>query len=142
MLRVVLGVVAGFIVWSILWLGSDNLLSIFSGWYGQHQTAFEAAVSNRQPFAPNSFVLIIGLIRSVVCSLISGFSAVSVAREKMKTPLMLGVLLLVFGIFVEAAFWNYVPLWYQISFLFLLIPVTFIGGINKNLHSARPVLRS
>ena len=142
MLRIILAAVAGFIIWSILWLGSDNLLAAFSGWYGQHQTAFEAAVANHQPFTPNSTVLIAGLARSVICSIISGFLAVLISRENTKTPLILGILLLAFGIFVEAAFWNYVPLWYQIPFLLLLIPMTLLGGKLKRFTPARRVLTS
>ncbi len=132
MLRIILGIVVGFIVWSILWVGSDFvLMAISPGWYGKHQTEFEAAVNNKTPFMFASIVLIIALIRSVIFSIISGFIAALIARENTKSTLGLGILLLFFGIFMQSIFWNYAPLWYHISFLVLLIPMTILGGRLK-----------
>jgi hypothetical protein len=129
MLRIILGIIVGFIVWSILWVGSDFvLMAISPGWYGAHQTEFEAAVNNKTPFTADSWVLIIGLIRSVIFSVISGYIAATIARENAKVTLGLGILLLLFGIFIQSIFWNYVPLWYHIPFLLLLIPMTILGG--------------
>jgi hypothetical protein len=132
MVRIIIGIVAGFVVWSTLWTGSDwVLMTISSGWYGKHQTEFGAAVTNNQPFAADLTVLIISLIRSVICSIIAGFIAASIARENTKSTLGLGILLLLFGIFIQSIFWNYVPLWYHIPFLLLLIPMTILGGMLK-----------
>ena len=129
MLRIILAIIVGFIVWSILWVGSDFvLMAISPGWYGKHQTEFEAAVNNKMTFTADSLVLIIGLIRSVIFSIISGYTAAAIARENSKSTLGLGVLLLLFGIFIQSIFWNYVPLWYHIPFLLLLIPMTILGG--------------
>lgn len=136
MLRIIAGIIVGFVVWSILWTGSDALLSVLSpGWYGKHQTEFGAAVTNNQPFPPDSTVLILGLLRSVVFSLISGFIVASIARENMKSTVGLGILLVLFGIFIQSIFWNYVPLWYHIPFLLLLIPMTIAGGKLKRNYS-------
>ena len=133
MLRMILGIIIGFIVWSILWVGSDFVLAAVSpGWYGEHHTNLEAAVNNKTAFTPDSTILIGGLIRSVIFSLISGFIAAVIARENIKTTLGLGILLLLFGIFIQSIYWNYVPLWYHISFLLLLIPMTILGGKLKN----------
>ena len=55
MVRIILGVVVGFIVWSILWIGSDQvLISLSPQWYGSHQYGFEDAMNNGKPFAPDS----------------------------------------------------------------------------------------
>ena len=44
MVRIILGVIAGFIAWSILWVGTDAVLMMLStGWYGAHQEAFQLA---------------------------------------------------------------------------------------------------
>ncbi|HEX8637719.1 MAG TPA: hypothetical protein VF692_06640 [Pyrinomonadaceae bacterium] len=132
MLRVIAGIIVGFIVWSILWTGSDAVLSALSpGWYGKHQTEFGAAVTSNQPFAPDSMVLILGLIRSMIFSLVSGYIAATIARENAKSTVGLGVLLFAFGIFIQSIFWNYVPLWYHVPFLSLLIPATILGGKLK-----------
>jgi hypothetical protein len=129
MLRIILGVVAGFAVWSILWVGSDFLLTIVSpGWWGKNLTEMEAAVNNRTAFMIDSAILVCSLLRSVVCSLLAGFIAASIARENSRSTLILGVLLLAFGIYVQSIFWHVAPLWYHFLFLFLLMPVTIIGG--------------
>lgn len=128
MLRLILGIIVGFVVWSILWVGSDAVFMAVSDWYGKHHTEFDAAVTNNQPFAVDSTVLIIGLVRSVIFSVIAGFVTAAIAHENTLSTLGLGVLLLAFGIFVQSVYWNYVPLWYHIPFLLLLIPMTFVGG--------------
>jgi hypothetical protein len=129
MLRIILGVVVGFVVWSILWVVSGEVLSlILPDWYGKTAADFRAAVAAQTPYALGSGVLIWLLVQSVICSLISGYIAALVARENVKSTLLLGILLLLFGIFVQSMHWNYMPLWYHIPFLLLLIPMTIMGG--------------
>jgi len=132
MVRIILGIIVGFIVWSILWVGSDMILmSVLPDWYGKHHKELEAAVTNKTAFMSDSVILLIGLIRSMMFSIISGFLAALIAKENVKSTLGLGVLLLAFGIFIQSVYWNYAPLWYHLSFLILLIPMTVLGGKLK-----------
>ena len=132
MVRIILGILVGFIVWSILWLGSDQVLrSLSPGWYGAHAARFETAEFSNPPFVANTSILILDLFRSVIISLLSGFLAAVLAAESKKTTLILGILLLAFGIFVQLSVWNFIPVWYHFIFLFLLIPVTMLGGKLK-----------
>lgn len=132
MVRIVLGIIIGFIVWSILWVGSDMILmTVFSDWYGNHHKELEAAVNNKTSFMSDSMILIIALIRSVVFSIVSGYLAALIAKENSKSTVGLGILLLAFGLFVQSVYWNYAPLWYHIAFLVLLIPMTILGGKLK-----------
>lgn len=132
MVRIILGVIVGFVVWSIFWVGSDAVLSALSpDWYGKHHQTLEAAVNNQTAFMSDSTILIIALIRSVIFSIIAGFIAALIAKENTKSTLELGILLLLFGIFIQSIFWNYAPLWYHITFLVLLIPMTILGGRLK-----------
>lgn len=129
MVRIILGIVVGFIVWSILWVGSDQvLISVSRGWYGAHQFEFEKAMFNQTLFTADNTILIMHLVRSVIISLMAGFIAAFIANENKKTNLILGVLLLAFGLFIQIMAWNYLPIWYHFLFLFLLIPVTIAGG--------------
>ena len=129
MVRIILGIVVGFIVWSILWVGSDQvLISVSRGWYGAHQFEFEKALFNQTPFTADITILIMHLIRSVIISLMAGFIAAFIANENKKTNLILGVFLLAFGLFIQIMAWNYLSIWYHFLFLFLLIPVTIAGG--------------
>jgi hypothetical protein len=132
MLRIILGVVAGFIVWMVLWGGSDTILKAVSpDWWGKNLKQMEDMLYTGQSFKTDSTILIITLIRSVICSIIAGFVAALVAKENTKSTLILGILLLAVGIFVQWIYWNIAPLWYHFLFLFLLIPVTIMGGKLK-----------
>ncbi len=130
--KIILGVIVGFIIWSIIWVGMDSLLSAISpGWFGKIFADFQNAVSRNESFTPPVSVSIYLIFQSVLCSLIAGFVAATIAKESRKTTLALGILLLATGIFVEAQNWNYFPVWYHISFLILLIPMTILGGKLK-----------
>ena len=132
MLRIILGVVAGFIAWSIIWLGSDQVLITSSPlWYGNHQYGLQAAMTNQTSFTPDSTILLLHLVRGAVISIMAGFLAAFIARENRRAPLILGVLLLLFGIAVQAVAWRYLPLWYHLIFLGMLLPFTVLGGRLK-----------
>ena len=75
--------------------------------------------------------MIINLLRSFAISIISGFLAAVVANETKRTTLVLGVLLLLFGLFVQISAWRLIPIWYHFLFLFMLIPMTIAGGRLK-----------
>ena len=130
--RIILGVIAGFIGWSILWGGADEVIRMLSpGWYGAHQLAFEKAAFNNTTFEASPAILILHLVRSVIASLMSGFLAAFVAKENRRTTLILGVLLLIVGVAVQASVWSLLPVWYHLAFLLLLIPATVAGGYLK-----------
>ena len=132
MLRIILGIIVGFVAWSILWVGSNEVLVTLSpAWWGAHQTAFERAWTNGEAFSADSTIMIINLLRSFAISIISGFLAAVVANETKRTTLVLGVLLLLFGLFVQISAWRLIPIWYHFLFLFMLIPMTIAGGRLK-----------
>lgn len=132
MLRIVLAVIAGFFVWAFLWVGSDAVLRILSpDWYGKNYFEFQAAIDNKTTYALDASLLLISLVRSVIFSVIAGFISVLISKENLKAPLGLGVLLLAFGAFVQSVYWNYLPIWYHVLFLGLLVPMTILGGKLK-----------
>lgn len=128
MLRIILGAIVGFIVWSILWIGSDAVFMAISTSYREYLEGFQKALDTKQPFELSSVILLLTLLKSFICSIVSGFVAALIAKENSKSTLILGVLLLAFGIFIQFVYWNYIPLWYHIPFLLLLIPMTVLGG--------------
>ena len=128
MARIILGIVSGFILWSILWVGSDAVFSALSPEWGKTSADFQAAAANKTPYALGSAILTALLIKSLILSIISGYVTAFIARENFKSTVGLGVLLLLFGIFIQSLYWNYMPLWYHILFLLLLIPMTILGG--------------
>lgn len=132
MIRIILGVVAGFIAWSILWVGSDQvLMSIWPDWYGAHQQAFGLAMENGSAFNADTTILIMHIIRAAIVSIMSGFIAAVVAGENRKAPLSLAVVLLIVGVIVEGFAWSFAPVWYHLLFLIILVPMTLLGGRMK-----------
>jgi uncharacterized membrane protein (DUF485 family) len=131
MLRIILAAIVGFIVWTILWVGSDAVFIAISTSYRAYMDGFQKALETKQPFELSSTILLLTLFKSFFCSLISGFITALIAGENNKSTLLLGILLLAFGIFIQSVYWNYIPLWYHISFLLLLIPMTILGGKLK-----------
>ena len=133
MLRIIIAIIIGFVIWSILWVGSDAVFMAISPWYKESIEGFQKALETNASFNVPSIMLIISLIRSVFFSIIAGLITAIISKESLKAPSILGVLLLAFGIFIQSIYWNYIPLWYHISFLLLLIPMTILGGKLKKM---------
>ena len=129
MLRIVLGVIAGFFAWLIVWIGSEKILSaIWPEGFGAHQRAFEAAVKNGGPFTAATSLLLTHIVLGSIVSVMSGFLAALIAGGNTRAPLALGFLLLALGVVKVVMSWSYVPIWYQVIFTALLIPMTIMGG--------------
>ena len=118
MLRIILGVIVGFVVWTIIWLGGGVLNKMIE----------PNNVPNPDLSNITTYYLLIKIMLSIFSSIVAGFLAVLVSKEFKLTTWILGSILLLIGILVESSIWNYVPLWYHISFLILLIPMTIFGG--------------
>lgn len=143
MLRIILGIIAGYLIWSFVWVGTDMLLAALSpDWFGKNLVEFQNAYDRHEAYTSPFGVTISVLFLSIWCSLIAGFATALIADENKKSTFALGVLLLLTGVFVEVAYWNYFPVWYHFLFLFLLIPMTILGGKLKTVTPARRVLTS
>lgn len=129
MVRIILGAIVGFIVWTIFLIGSDQIwVALSPEWYGRHQTELQTAVNNKTPFTADSTVMIIAVIRSAIFSFVTGFIAALISKENFKSPLLLGIFLLAFGSFIHSMILNNVPFWYHLLILLPLIPLTILGG--------------
>ncbi|MBL8522738.1 MAG: hypothetical protein JNN20_03515 [Betaproteobacteria bacterium] len=138
MVRLIVGVIAGFFAWAILWVGSEQVLSaIWPSWYGAHQTAFTAAIKNGGAFAADGGVLLIHIVSAAVVSAIAGFLAALIARDNKRAPVALGILLTSFAVLKAVMSWPYVPVWYHVLFTVLLVPMAVLGGKLKA-GSSRP----
>lgn len=127
--RIVLGVIAGFFAWLIVWVGSEKVLSaIFPAGFGAPQRAFQAALENGGPFTADTGLLLTHLVLGSIVSLLSGFLAALSAGGNQRAPFILGFLLLAMGLLKAVMSWSYVPLWYHVLFTALLLPMTILGG--------------
>ena len=131
MVRIILGVIAGFFAWAIAWLGSEKILSAIWPAFGAHQVAFQAAVEHGTSFTPNATFLVVHIVLASIVSVIAGFLAALIAGESKRAPLILGFLLVAFGLLKVVMSWPLVPIWYHVLFTAVLIPMTIIGGRLK-----------
>jgi len=128
MLRIVLGVIAGFIAWLIVWIGSEKIISAIWPAFGVHQRAFEEAIKNGGEFTADSTMLLTHIVLGSIVSVIAGALAALVAGENSRAPLFAGILLLLMGVMKAVMSWQYVPIWYHVIFTAILLPMAIIGG--------------
>ena len=131
MVRIVLGVIAGFFAWVIAWFGSEKILSAIWPQFGVHQRAFQAAIENGGQFTADTGALLTHIVLGSIVSVMSGFLAALIAGENKRSPLLLGFLLLAFDLIIVVMSWKHVPVWYGVIFTAMLIPMTIIGGRLK-----------
>ena len=128
MVRIVLGVIAGFFAWVIVWVGSEKILSAIWPGFGAHQRAFEEAVKNGGQFTADTTMLLTHIVLGSIVSVMSGSLAALIAGENTRAPLVLGFLLLAVGLLKAVMSWPYVPIWYHVIFTAILLPMAIVGG--------------
>lgn len=79
-------------------------------------------------------MLLTHIVLGSIVSVMSGFLAALIAGENKRAPLVLGSLLMAFGLLKAVMSWPYVPIWYHVIFTVLLIPMTIMGGKLKTTH--------
>ena len=126
--RIILGVIAGFIAWSIVWVGSEQTLAAVWGDFGNHSRDAERALTNGTALETSPMIAAVNLIRSILTSVIAGYIAALVAGEYRRSTMILGIILVLVGVAVEYMFWNLAPVWYHVLFVLLLFPMTMLGG--------------
>lgn len=130
MVKIIIGIIVGFLVWSILWVGGEAFLAstISPNWIGQYSRDAEKAMFNGTGMEHDSMIALIHLVRSIFTSIIAGYMCALIAGEFKRSTLILGIILLAFGLMVQIMAWAVFPVWYHVLFLALLIPMTMLGG--------------
>jgi hypothetical protein len=128
MLRIVLGVIAGFIAWLMVWIGVEKILSAVWPAFGVHQKAFEDVIKNGGQFTADNTMLLTHIVVGSIIAVGSGSLAALVAGENSRAPLIVGILLLLMGVLKAVMSWQYVPIWYHVIFTAILLPMAILGG--------------
>ena len=117
MIRSLGSIAAGFITWTLLFLGSNRLL----------EWAFPASIEVEEATSGTGMLFVI-LALSIVFSIVAGWVTFKVDRVRaLGSSLALGALLLAVGIAVQLQYWTILPLWYHLSFLGALVPGVLLG---------------
>ena len=117
MIKSILSVLAGAVVWSLLWFALYGVLMAIPG--AVHADGSIHSVP----------VLLLILISSVVMSVLAGYLTARLAPSSpIAHGVALGVLQLTLGIYFQTQSWSLVPIWYHLSFLALLLPGNVYGA--------------
>ena len=118
MIRIALAVIAGFALWSVLWIASNAGL----------EAAFPAAYAEERT-AENVPVLVAILVLSVVFSIAAGYLTAAVGRGSgFLAAWILAVIQLGVGLFVQIQGWHLLPVWFHLPFLIMLAPGILFGA--------------
>lgn len=128
MLRIILGIIVGVVAWCVVAVALGTGLRY--GW------ADYAAVEKAMAFTVPMMAARLSI--SAIASLISGYVAALISKERMWAPLLAGlVLLAVFGPY-HLEIWAKFPPWYHLTFLTSLPVLSIIGGRLRRQQSLRP----
>lgn len=116
--RSVLAVLAGAVVWAVLWLaGTSGLAALFP-----------AHTAPDEPVTHVGIMLFL-IAFSVALSVLAGWTTGRVSTVRpVRDATILAVLQLALGIGFQTSAWSLFPLWYHLVFLALIVPATVYGG--------------
>ncbi|MCA9245343.1 MAG: hypothetical protein KDA32_15410 [Phycisphaerales bacterium] len=118
MLRSIGAIAAGVVVWAVLWLTGSAIIT----------ASLTDGIVEGAPITDAGLLsILLGL--SVLISLIAGWTTSILApRAVFVHTFILAILQLAQGVFVQAQYWNLMPLGYHVTFLGLLVPMILLGG--------------
>ncbi len=129
--RTLAAAVAGYVAWTILWLGGSA--GIGAIWPAEYE-----AFGSGEPltaFLP----LLVTILLSLACSLVGGFAAASIVpHNRRPAVIVLAVLLVATGIGVQASVWSLMPVWFHLVFLVMLAPACVLGASLKHTAAGHP----
>jgi hypothetical protein len=114
--RDVMAVLAGAVLWAVLWVGG---------------TALATSLADLTAGAPvaDTGVLVGFIAYSVILSVAAGYVTAALAGvDRMRPVYWLAGLQLLLGIGFEVSAWQLTPVWYHVVFLLLLVPAVLYGG--------------
>ena len=118
MVKAIIAIVAGLVAWIAVVALAGVIMR--SSWPAYARVADAMTFTLPMLFAR----LAIG----AVATLAAGWVAAAIAPRSMVARLLPGVLLLVAFIPQHISLWNVFPLWYHLTFLLSLVPLTYLGG--------------
>jgi hypothetical protein len=119
MVRIILGVIAGLVVFVAVATVAGLIMRL--SWPAYARVA--AAMTFTLP------MLIARLSIGAVATLAAGLVTALIARRSVRAALTTGLLLLLVFIPEHILLWAKFPVWYHLTFLVSLVPLTYLGGV-------------
>jgi len=118
MAKDILGVVAGLAVWIAI--------ATVAGLAMRSQWPEYASVADAMTFTLPMMVARLAI--GALATLGAGWVAAVIARRPVLAPVTAGVLLVVVFVPQHVMLWDKFPVWYHLTFLVSLVPLTYLGG--------------
>jgi len=117
-MRGIAGVAAGLVAWIVVATAANVALRVAMPGYADAET-------------PMTFTLEMMLARlflGAVSSVLAGAVAAWIARGSTRAPWILGIVLVALFLPRHVALWDKFPVWYHLTFLVSLLPLTLLGA--------------
>ena len=127
-MKTLIGVVSGLVVWTAIVIVAGAIMRPSWPAYASVATAMTFTLP----------MLVARLSISVLATLAAGFVTAAIAPQPMLVRLLPGILLLIVFIPVHVSLWDKFPVWYHLTFLMSLVPLSYLGGTIG--HIGRPLV--
>lgn len=117
-MRSVLGAVVGFVAWFAVATVLDRLLRVAWAGYAEALPTLSFSLG----------MMVARLAEGAVSTLAGGAVAAWIAQRRAGAVAATGVLLLVLFVPTHVMIWSKFPIWYHLTFLASLFPLTVLGG--------------
>ena len=129
MLKKILGVVAGLVVWLLVVMVAGGIM----------RRSWPAYSSVAEAMTFTLPMLAARLSIGIVATLAAGMVTAAIVSQSMLARLMPGLLLLIAFIPQHIMLWDKFPVWYHLTFLLSLVPLTYLGGtIAGDVRTGQP----
>jgi hypothetical protein len=119
--RGILGVITGLLMWFLVATVGNMLLRFAIPGYAQAEPPMNFTIA----------MMAARLVLGGVSSLFAGYAAAWISNANRYATLVLGILLVVLFVPVHYGLWDKFPLWYHLTFLLTLLPLTYLGAQMK-----------
>ncbi|MFZ0212990.1 MAG: hypothetical protein WBE20_13580 [Candidatus Acidiferrales bacterium] len=120
-IRIALGALAGVVVWTVVVTAIDIVIRKLWPQYALVEKSLVFTLP----------MMIMRLSESAACSVLSGFVAALVARERVKSPAAAGLVLLALFLPFHISIWSKFPVWYHLVFFTSLPVLSLAGGLLR-----------
>jgi hypothetical protein len=121
MMKTIAAVIAGLITWILVATAVNLLLRVLWPHYHEAEIAFNFTLG----------MMIARLLLGAISSVCAGFVAASITKVDGPAVKITGVALLVLFIPNHYLLWHKFPVWYHLTFLVSLFPLTMLGAMLK-----------
>ena len=118
MMRGIAGVAAGLVAWIVVATAANVALRVAMPGYADAET----------PMTFTLEMMFARLFLGAVSSALAGAVTAWIVRGSPRAPWILGIVLVALFIPLHVALWDKFPVWYHLTFLVSLLPLTLLGA--------------